>query len=384
MIYTERYFSGDVFFLNHIMHLHLFNPENDLALAAKGNYTPPKNATLLARSGELLPAWLASPGDYVLVENAAAYNGNPVLEKLGVKATDTAKGFTSFSPWGWSKYARGIYASKGADAGLPDNVRLESHRNLSHRRTAADLNLRLREKLSFDIPEPAVEITDFSQMKKINFPCYIKSPWSSSGRGVFHINSVPATDLEQRIRGMIRNQGSVMVERALDRVRDFAMLFNINECGCRFIGYSLFSNNGTSYSGNILASDFELKSILASLVNIDFLNELEETLPDILNKLYAGRYNGNLGIDMMVYTNKKSGENAVAPTIEINLRNTMGFIAKTFSDKLLHPGKKGLFSIAFGENTPTCMPEFESGRLIAGNYLPIGKTKGFSFVVNVF
>lgn len=365
------------------MHLHLFNPENDLALAAKGNYTPPKNATLLARSGELLPAWLAEPGDSVLVEDVNAYKGNPVLKKLGVKVTDTARGFTSFAPWGWSKYARGIYAAKGADAGLPDDLGLEIHRELSHRRTAAELNLMLREKLSFDIPEPAIEITDFSRLKEIDYPCYLKSPWSSSGRGVFQINSVAAADLEKRIGGMIRNQGSVMVERALDKVRDFAMLFNINKNGCRFIGYSLFSNNGTSYSGNILASNAELKAILVSIVDVNFLNELEEILPDILNKLYAGRYNGNLGIDMMVYTNKQ-GSNAVAPTIEINLRNTMGFVAKTFSDKLLHPNKKGLFSIAFGENAPTCTPVFEADRLIAGNYLPIGTTTGFSFIISIF
>ena len=48
--------------------LHLFNPENDLALAAGAErYTPPRAAAEMARCGQLFPMWLAESADSVLV-----------------------------------------------------------------------------------------------------------------------------------------------------------------------------------------------------------------------------------------------------------------------------------------------------------------------------
>ena len=51
------------------MNAYLFNPENDLALAAgTANYTPPKNALLLSNCGRLLPIWYAAPESVVLAK----------------------------------------------------------------------------------------------------------------------------------------------------------------------------------------------------------------------------------------------------------------------------------------------------------------------------
>ena len=47
--------------------LHLFNPENDLALAADmACYTPPPAAVRLRSRGALLPLWFASEGDLIM------------------------------------------------------------------------------------------------------------------------------------------------------------------------------------------------------------------------------------------------------------------------------------------------------------------------------
>lgn len=370
-------------FYGNPMSLHLFNPENDLALASgKEEFTPPKNALLLAQAGALLPMWLAEPGDSVLLRHGAMAADLPewsagILEGIGVTAS--ADGFAEFSPWGWSKAAARIYRKAGSCQNLPDEDALDRHRLLSHRRSAADLNRILSQRLTFRIPDPAVEMTDARQLEMVDYPFYLKSPWSSTGRGVFHANSIPASELSSRAEGIIRRQGAVMVERALDGVRDFAMLFNIKNGKCRFEGYSLFDNSGTSYSGNILAGDAMLKADLAALVPEQSLTELEEVMPGAIEEIYGSGYEGNLGVDMLVY--QDGNGYAIAPTIEVNLRNTMGFVARALSARLLHPDSTGTFSVSFGKDIRKSEPVFADGRLMDGECYPVGMTDGFTFKV---
>jgi len=48
----------------------LFNPENDIALAAgRQNFTPPKAALQMALSGATLPWWLGDSDDYLLLSD---------------------------------------------------------------------------------------------------------------------------------------------------------------------------------------------------------------------------------------------------------------------------------------------------------------------------
>ncbi|MBR2415885.1 MAG: hypothetical protein IKB11_03925 [Bacteroidaceae bacterium] len=54
------------------MKLHIFNPENDLALAdGNSNYCPPPMARAIARDLAALPLWYASGCDCVLVSSNA-------------------------------------------------------------------------------------------------------------------------------------------------------------------------------------------------------------------------------------------------------------------------------------------------------------------------
>lgn len=365
--------------------LHLFNPENDIALALDiPCFTPPKNAMLLAKAGELLPLWLAKEGDSVLVsdvEKAVRQIEQVGLSALqGVNITGRAGGFNCFSPWGWSRYAKKKFERAGGEAGLPSDDELEKIRQLSHRRTAAGLNVSLRDKLSFPIPLPAIEITSPEQIKDIDYDFFFKLPWSSTGRGVFSSIRMRPEKISSSIEGMINSQGSVMIEKALIPERDFAMLFNISDGICKFVGYSLFGNVNNSYSGNILAQDDMLKKELGRYVPVDWLTELEEVMPAAINEIIGTGYNGNLGIDMLVYKDS-DGKNRIAPTIEINLRNTMGFVAKALTDKLIYPGKTGVFTVSFGEDEEIKASVFDNERLVKGDFLPIGHTSGFTFKV---
>lgn len=366
----------------------LFNPENDIALALDNPYfTPPKNALLLAAAGELLPAWMAAPGDAVLVRdsgecgkrmNEFVNNFNP-----GIKVVESVREYSSFIPWGWSGYAKNRFEKAGAEDGLPSDETLVKYRNLSHRRTASRLSIILGSKLSFGIPEPALEITSFGQLKDLDYEFFLKLPWSSSGRGVFRSTSIKQSSFREHIEGMIKRHSSVMVERALNPVRDFAMLFDICEGKCSFKGYSLFSNAGTAYSGNILAPDSVLKKVLSEQVPEQHLTELEEKMPEALQEIIGNDYSGSLGVDMMIYRDAESGKNNIAPAIEINLRNTMGFVARSLTEKLLHPEATGRFSVFFGQSANSEAPAFGDGRLTSGEYLPVGQTENFIFKVKV-
>ena len=82
----------------------------------------------------------------------------------------------------------------------------------------------------------------------------IKSPWSSSGRGLRYVNSsFSATaqnsgitrldnldDMEKWAANVIRHQGGVTVEPYYNKVKDFGMEFEIVDGVVKYCGLSLF------------------------------------------------------------------------------------------------------------------------------------------------
>jgi len=160
------------------------------------------------------------------------------------------------------------------------------------------------------------------------------------------------------VEGIINHQGSVMVEPFLTKIQDFAMLFDYDGgatgdgCACRrqtdapaarFAGYSLFFNSTmTNYGGNLVASDDEILDRLSSFVRREEIEGLRVVIGECLETLLGDGYSGPLGIDMMIYGSE--GERPrIAPCIELNLRTTMGFVARGVYKKL---GGTGLMSVS--------------------------------------
>ena len=90
--------------------IHLFNPENDLALAFGGsNYTPPANALALHNAGAALPLFYGESGDMVIGGEIDKSWVADMVDRfdLGVSLFD---GYYPLeceaSPWGWSLDAR--------------------------------------------------------------------------------------------------------------------------------------------------------------------------------------------------------------------------------------------------------------------------------------
>ena len=103
------------------------------------------------------------------------------------------------------------------------------------------------------------------------------------------------------------------------------MLFECHHEGIDFIGYSLFESKNGAYSKNILASDEDIENIIAEFIPRDTLIAIREGLTSILADSLVGHYEGFLGVDQMIC---QADSPVFVPVSEINLRMTMGLIAR--------------------------------------------------------
>ncbi len=293
----------------------LYNPSNDGALACNTyRYTPPRIARVLERDLAQLPQWWAEPGDLVLLPG-----------------TDLS-GVDECIPWGWSPDAVRRFIDAGvAPEKLPDAEAIERIRQLSHRRISVEVNRRLAASLpDLQFPPLPVEIDRAEELDKLpgDADLFVKQPWSCSGRGVHRYEAGRlGSDARTKIAAMIARAGSVTVERALDRVLDFAALFyNSAESGIMFRGLSLFDTTPTgAYIGNRMASEDQLRARIGEYISLNDLDRVVAQLEAVLGELTGDAYTGWLGVDMMVYS--AGGEMRLAPCVEVNLRMTMGVVA---------------------------------------------------------
>lgn len=316
------------------MKVHLFNPENDLALGIDClNYTPSPHARALRDAGELFPAWWAAKEDYVVAPHADDSDREWLRANLGIVTADNFSGEDCVAePWGWSRNAAHRLRLAGVgERCLPDDDLLTLYRNLSHRRTAVEL----LSAVGYDGEMPLVTDDTDAALAAIarHGDGFVKSPWSGSGRGVFNSSGLSAAPLRRRIEGIIHRQGSVIVEKPLDKVMDLAALYVAERSDVKFHGLSIFEAEARGmYAGNIVAPQEYLREQICAQVSESVLSHTIESVRVGLLKVLAGRYSGPVGVDMMIY--RESGELRLMPCIEVNLRRTMGFVAMDIAMRL--------------------------------------------------
>ena len=323
-------------------HLHIFNPENDFALAlGRRSYTPDKGAVAIRRAGCPLPLWWAKPGDFVLIENDPEIfaRAAEMIEsyKLDGEVVAVPPADATAMPWGWSHHTRRRLLDLGMDpAGLPSELYLDNLRLLSHRRTAITVS-RL---IGMESRMIAVEATTQAEAQRaidhFSGDAVVKLPWSSSGRGVIYTNTYSASTLSGYLAGMIRRQGSVTIEPRHDRLRDFAMLFESTESGIGYRGLSTFITDERGfYAGNIVDTQEGITRIIGADPS-GFIKPLREALSTVVEPI---GYRGPIGVDMMVCRDTSpGGAEKIVPCIEVNFRHTMGFAALAAARRL-HPSE---------------------------------------------
>lgn len=374
------------------MKLHYFNPENDISLGLSAGQrltTMSPMVSALHDAGSLLPIWYGDDGDRVLV--GKPFDGcfvGGLAEDFGLNVLPVAEADVCGiigAPWGWSHDSACRLSEAGAL--VPDKSVIDTIRQLSHRRTSREMLTLLKERIDFQLPALPVEAYDEARVVSLLEEwgnVYVKQPWSSSGRGVFRLTDW-SDSIKSRVSGMIKRQGSVMVEPEFGKKKDFAMLFHSESGKTDFAGYSLFFNSiREAYGGNLIGSDEMIEDWLVAMgASRRQLIELKLALSGILTELVSRVYNGYMGIDMML-----GHDGTIAPCVELNLRMTMGVVAARFRDSYLDPDSVAVFRVGrAGAEGAFRKADYETKkhRLRSGSvFLTPPAANGFVFSVEAF
>lgn len=344
--------------------LYIFNPDNDLALAYGGeNYTAPPQAARLRNDLQMLPLWYSNAGDGCLYIYSTQPENREWLSEIfklfninaDLITDDSLQNFKGeFNLWGWSADARKRLMDKGvAIEQLPDAKYITKLRELSHRSISVKFHSRITQLMGEKLAPIPVEVNSLEKVIAFarEYPdCYIKAPWSSSGRGIFRVLDIEAIEFRRWCSGIISRQGSIMCEVPLDNLGDFAMEFYCQDGVSQFIGYSLFQNNiHSAFDFGYLMSQQRLKSkLLALFPDNDLFSKLEQVVNMIVTEIIAPYYTGYVGVDMMVYND--CGVKRINPAIEINLRTTMGVVTTLLGEQIISNSSEGIYKMEYHKN----------------------------------
>lgn len=318
---------------------YIFNPEHDLCLAnGSPTFVPPESALKFGHDcRDIMENVLGQSGD-----------GEAIV------------------PWGWDNVLKYNLLKAGTpEELLPSDEALEQIRSLSHRRTAIKAGKYIRERLKNtglagflvkDTPEEIDRPDMINDFLAKHPSAVFKAPWSGSGKGLRWVRS---NEFSHSDRGWCRNiiakQGSVIAEQREDVVCDFAMLFQSTATGIIFEGYSLFDTDNGAYRSNILASDRYILAHLSRFIPENVLTAVRRQLTTFLKDNFSGRYEGYLGVDMFICRAKglTGGLHRcylLNPCVEINVRMTMGLLARKYYDRHMQqetiPGHSGAYNAA--------------------------------------
>lgn len=267
-------------------------------------------------------------------------------------------------PWGWDwdtrQHIHREYKTKLSQ--LPTDEDLMLIRKLSSRETTIELISRLGD--TRHLPEYLQSIEEVEAYvdahEKAGKAFVLKTPWSSSGRGLTR-SGVPRSTLLKHAQATIDRMGGIMGEEWIDgKAQDFAMLFFVSDREVQFLGYSLFDNDGTTYRQGYLMSNEKIEQRLD--IETQRLHQLRDSYVSILTELFRPFFGkpwqlGYVGIDMMTYRKEGSATLGLAPCVEMNLRCTMGVVCRLWYDQ--HQ-REGIFRISPMEENGHFRAEFDA------------------------
>ena len=291
--------------------IYIFNPEHDLCIAnGDENFVPPRSAVGFAKNNIGLSEGLERPN----------------------------KQRRQIVPWGWNHSLKKRLINEGVDpATLPSEEELQFIRTHSRREFALDVHSRLNcadsQVIKPDYRIVATRINEIEAFISANGSTVLKSPLSGSGKGIRFVRERLSESDEGWCRRTLDKQGSVIVERRVEIIKECAMLFECHHEGIDFIGYSLFESRNGAYSKNILASNKDIEDTIARYIPRESLIAIREELTSILSDILAGHYEGFLGVDQIVC---QTASPIFIPVSEINLRMTIGLIARNQYDRDLN------------------------------------------------
>ena len=273
-----------------------------------------------------LPSIFNCSNDMALAANVRQYLPPRRIQQMEMELADLARvwdGTRFAGPWGWSLATKQRYRLMGVPVEmLPADEWLGEVRRLSSREFASgyikELLAEMQDERLLGNEMKWVD-TPNCQLSTVNCQLIFKSPWSSSGRGVF-VSSAFDEHTRKRLQGFLSSQGGFVVDRFYaDKVLDFAMEFFVNDDkSVDFLGWSVFhSAEHGAYGFNYVESQEELMARIG--IDPEFLQRLIAYHQQHLSHI---AYQGPVGIDML-----KTADGHIHPCLEINFRLNMGILA---------------------------------------------------------
>jgi hypothetical protein len=370
--------------------IYFFNPTCEYAVA-NGNASWQPNRILQKMEYDLatLPLFFAFPHDLILVDRIPSENFINQFEKIGftlprlVLKNDflysnnlQKQAFNKLAPWGWSPAAHKILArlKPGCSAEFlssPVAHWKPEHRDLYSKGFALTILKELIRTAPSDvfitedlIPEICTTREQFEDLISRWEKLMVKAPWGSSGRGLQPVTKTPVhAKVWEKILGIVNGQGYAIVEPLLEKAADLSFQFEMKEGRVSFLGTSNFSTDKKGrYQGNFLnglpdSYSEEIKNFIKNVPGII----IEPLISIIENSELAKLYEGNFGVDTLIFRDKKN-QLKINPCLEINVRLNMGLLSLHL-EKLVYPGKKGIFRTFYNpaQNFLSFKKEMEKG-----------------------
>lgn len=351
-----------------ISQIHYFNPGHETAVLLRSeNYTPPANVQRMIKELSCLPVWYADSNDFVFTEEVISprfFSLQPkefrpfatLISRKELKQKGASLPEMVAAPWGLSPHSLHLFDELKMNCRLTLSVPSwkEEYFELTGRQTAVECLELIRQQLpDLSIPVAPKFCKKIREVEKYlilqNAPFVVKTPYSSSGRGLHWIAERKLTPKDRTwIEGAINKQGTVSIECGLDKVQDLAMEFySDGEGNVIYKGISVFGTEEKgAYAGNVLGNQEYLTAPIKRWIGEDIYLQIQNAVTDALKSIYGNTYRGYLGVDMLVYKTK-NGLYALHPCIEINMRYTMGMLAIRLSQQYLAPSAIGDFNITY-------------------------------------
>lgn len=329
----------------------IFNPEHDMCLAAGDvNFIPPAAVLEFADKCRWIEKYMYElPGEAItpwgwnqVLRNTLrreglqiAFEGDASGDYPSVGPSNVAPGkATSGSGGAIGSALRSGYTISPSeiDGMLPTDEELHFILDNSRRELALELHRFVYDKVGLgggilppDYRVAAVTFTQIEDAVERWGAVVLKSPLSGSGKGVRFVTGALSQSDAGWCSRVLQRQGSVVVEQRKGLGLEFALLF---ECAgeLKFLGYSLFYAKNGAYGGNILASNKFIAREVSKYIFPLSLEEVRCAVEEFLRSRLQGRYKGYVGVDCFW------SSDGLNPAMEINLRMTMGHVARNIFD----------------------------------------------------
>ena len=345
--------------------IHYFNPGHETAVNNGSPYYMPPALQLKMRTDlAYLPAWYGGREDFVLVEEKLLENFVASTRLLRLPPAIHRDDFIQqrktlaneqVECWGISPAAIHLFETinKTHRLNLSLPVWREQYKTFCSRIFARDCLQHIINHVPGIEADIVPQIHDTSasiesQLRERPGTYLAKAIYSSSGQGLLWLPEKALTQpAKQIIRGRLKRQGALSLERVLEKTLDFAMEFHSTPNGrVDFTGYSLFQTTDKGrYTGNLLMPQSAIEQRISSSIAPELLTQVRQSIQSYLLSHLNPFYHGIIGVDMMSY--KKEGHICLHPCVEMNIRHNMGTLSIALHEKHLHSNATGMFSIEY-------------------------------------